>query len=383
MRRGDDRLRRGIVVRRPLRHRSARGLGTCSASGSATCSATGSATGSTLALDLAAGSVPPSSLPASTAAFRAPGTGCVAEIRPGVASTTRTHPAPDPSREGEKAYAATDASPPPPRRDGAGARATASERGPLGLRTPVGWSVLGDARPVVVRRARGHGHRERGRGAGAGRRPNGAPIPEPARRRRRLRSRRNLWGGRGAPGARRRQSPGPRSGPECRWCRAHRVRRHPPRVPCVCRRRRGARTASRADHPAVPGRIAAPGTELEIPVPVVPFPSPTPTPLRGEEQRPPSRHDPAPARASGGWRAAVGDVPSLEARRGRRPGRGRRVLRAARENGVSAPSPRVRSPRERSAPRGERRRGRPHRRSRRAPPFRRRRRCGGARPWTR
>ena len=85
--------------------------------------------------------------------------------------------------------------------------------------------------------------------------------------------------------------------------------------------------------PAVPGPNRVPGTELEIPVPVVPVPVPDPDPAPGEEQRPRPRPRPRPRRARQGMEFAVGDVPSLEARRGVDGTNG--VLRAAEEDGVS------------------------------------------------
>ena len=114
-RRGRHRLRRGIVVRRPLRHRLGPRAGNLLGIriGNLLGNRIGNRIGN-LALDLAAASVPPSSLPASTAAFRARLAGVAGTPRRRMTIDAYVTTAPTPAARVKKAYAATDASPPPP-----------------------------------------------------------------------------------------------------------------------------------------------------------------------------------------------------------------------------------------------------------------------------
>ena len=112
-----------------------------------------------------------------------------------------------------------------------------------------------------------------------------------------------------------------------------RVRRHPPRVPCVSRTRRGARREAEPTT-AVPDRIAPRGPSSKSPSPSSLFPSPTPTPLPGRNSVPVPVPVPVPgARGSDGVRCRRRSIARGPSRRRRTNG----VLRAAEET-----APRVR-----------------------------------------
>ena len=177
---GRHRLRRGIVVRRPLRHRLGPRAGNL----------LGNRIGNLLGNRIGGSTTsPPRRRPLFLLPRFPPRLPRFAPALAGVAGTPRRrdhrrvrHHRPDPSREGERrTRRRTRLRPPPPPAMAMRGAHRREVRVPASRQHPRG-EFLGDARPVVVRRARGHGHRERGRGARdqtARARADPEPAPEP------------------------------------------------------------------------------------------------------------------------------------------------------------------------------------------------------------